>query len=160
MEARLAALEACGTLAAARRGVDAVSKRIALVLTHAHADAGTRALAARAFAQLGAQGVLTIARVGVGAKDAAIEALAVAAASDPDRYVRGYAVDALASVLLLESTASGEQNVARAALEAVLAPEDVAAALHRRTEGDDPQAIVRWLCARRWCPLTTPAAPF
>ena len=158
--ARLAALEACGTLAAASRDVDAVSKRIARVLTHAHADAGTRALAARAFMHLGAQGVLTIARVGPDAKDATIEALAVAAASDPDRYVRGYAVDALASVLLLEPIASGEQSVAMGALEALLAPEDVAAALHRRSEGDDPQVIVRWLCARRWCPLTTPEAPF
>ena len=146
-------------------------ERLSRTLTNERADAGTRAIAARALAQLAAQGALLTKEGADGATEHAVEALAAAAASDADRYVRGYAAEALASILFVcasgwtsdaaaAKSSSALLEACRAGLEAVVSTVVVAEALRRRGEGDDPHTLVRWVCARRWCPLTTPEHPF
>lgn len=162
--ARLVALEALGS---EREGsTRAAADLLSWALSAPTADGGTRAVAARALAQLGAQGALPGAALG-----GAVTALAAAARSDPDRYVRGYAVDALASIVLLPAASAASAGGsardhddaavrAGAALEAALGPEDVAAARLLASAAGDAARAVRWLCSRRRCPLTTPESPF
>jgi hypothetical protein len=115
------------------------------------ADAGTRAIAARALAQQCAQGALLPAGryppqaeplLGCScAASAVIGSLSAALASDGDRYVRGYAADALASAFLvrgptaaeskghgggeLQAEASGAVEVVRRVLSSTVSAEDV-----------------------------------
>ena len=112
---------------------------------------------------------------------AAVEALASALEADPDRYVRGYAAEALVSVLLLSGRvlrrAAGEgsgggrdgdvmRERAREALATAFPQQVLNAALSDAGGLDDRErdahghARCRWLCAQRWCPLTTPISPF
>ena len=207
--ARLVCLEALGWHAArsehAPRAVALLASSLACECT----DAGTRAVAARALAQLAAQGTLGAAAAPAcrmpapggscaprgpeeepslppaaewdGTVVAAVAALAAALEGDPDRYVRGYSADALASLLLLEAAAGGASK--RAALEraeqaltAAISQAEVAEAVRRarrtgadadagdettgETDDDPAHGAVRWLCARRRCPLTSPRSPF
>ncbi|EOD40127.1 hypothetical protein EMIHUDRAFT_454304 [Emiliania huxleyi CCMP1516] len=85
-----------------------------------------------------------------------VGALAAALSGDADRYVRGYAADALVSLLV-----HGGSDAARAALEAALGDLGTVAVLQGQDQGlADARARCRSLCARRWCPLTTPLSPF
>ena len=87
------------------------------------------------------------------ARERAIQGLMAADASDADRYVRGYAFEALAAM----------EPVAGAKLRAALEQADD----HSALDTAEPEACAasadercRWLCARRLCPLTTPTSPF
>ena len=136
--ARLVALESLAHPAIhTSTGVPALRLLAAILtnpLSHGWADAGTRAVAARALAHVAAQGLLRISDTleapcsdhgpMISQTFAAAEALAAAADRDPDRYVRGYAFEALMSATSTEQTE------------------------------------VRRSCAERWCPLTTPTSPF
>ena len=151
---------------------------LASSLTHAHADAGTRAVAARALAQLAARRLLgetTAACV-------AATALAAALATDADRYVRGYAADGLASLLLCHARADSTARaaiqppstitthessapceaaaVAQSALSAAISAKHVDAAIHKARDAREQDTAARWLCARRRCPLTSPSSPY
>jgi hypothetical protein len=122
---------------------------------------------------------------------AAVPVLAVALGADTDRYVRSFAAEALASFLCgceaasVAASASASASatpatpsaskassvewkaaceVAMAALNAVVPPEDVAHALQRcrraSVSSDAVHDAVRWLGCRRRCPLTTAESPF
>ena len=128
--ARLVALESLAH-PAIHRHVSWMWGLLGATLQDTHADAGTRAVAARALAHIAAQGFLP--EVGDYLRDntplegtALLLAgtLAAAANRDADRYVRGYAFEAIASATSTEQTE------------------------------------VRRRCAERWCPLTTPTSPF
>ena len=187
--ARLVALEALGAHATARwrdGGVAAAAPSLRFlidVVRAPHSDAGTRALACRALAHVasGAPAALElVAEDGPGA----VGALAIALASDPDRYVRGYAAEALASVAVARGRSSPCGQTAAGALASCLvdrasarsadatrvadpeSDDETAEVLQLCTQagsggGASPSGVVvRWLCARRRCPLTTPSSPF
>lgn len=153
--ARLVALEAFGARCAAAGS--GPPRLLARTLAHAWADAGTRAVAARALAQLSARPAVS---AGLSSDEEVggevVGALAAALSGDADRYVRGYAADALVSLLV-----HGGSDAARAALEAAFGDLGTVAVLQGQDQGlADARARCRSLCARRWCPLTTPLSPF
>lgn len=175
----LVALEAVGVLGAlpaSRASCPPFAALLARTLACPHADASSRAIAARSLAQLSAQGSLLSCGDNGDSSVETLRALAGALLSDGDRYVRGYAAEALASALMVGSGSEAESlEISRQALAAAITPEDVASAektaLIERidiAEGGAtaqatsaaPAAGARWLCQRRWCPLTTPLSPF
>ena len=175
----LVALEAVGVLGAlpaSRASCPPFAALLARTLACPHADASSRAVAARSLAQLSAQGSLLSCGDNGDSSVETLRALAGALLSDGDRYVRGYAAEALASALMVGSGSEAESlEISRQALAAAITPEDVAspektAHIERidNAEGGAtaqatsavPAAGARWLCQRRWCPLTTPLSPF
>ena len=152
----LVALEALGmhSFSMAAVGPDADSlvpqaaALLAVTLASPAADSGTRAIAARALAQLAAQDAF-VATMDVAD---AVAALHAACMGDTDRYVRGYAFEALVGMLHF--------SAARDALRSC--SEDVASCLQMAASGRRlaREASHRWLCARRVCPLTSPESPF
>ena len=78
----------------------AVAQLAAVVASTCVEDGGARAVAARALAQLSAQAIGGTRALAV-AVGSAVGILSVAVQLDPDRYVRGYASEALANVAVL-----------------------------------------------------------
>ena len=101
-----------------------------------------------------------------------VAVLAKVAEGDCDRYARAYAVDALASLMVLWHTQSMPEGDAGRVLEAAaahavsaltetIAPEHVNGVLNRckGCPPNDVDDLIRWVCCRRWCPLTTEESP-
>ena len=101
VSARLVAIEALGVHGAEPPYAPAAVAQLAAVVASTCAeDGGARAVAARALAQLSAQAIGGTRALAV-AVGSAVGILSVAVQLDPDRYVRGYASEALANVAVL-----------------------------------------------------------
>ena len=98
----------------------------------------------------------------------AVGSLAVALEKDHCRYARAHAAEALASIVVAHAAGGdGALDAAAAFAAAVLrdggglvAADVDACAARAAAAPADAHACVRWLCARRRCPLTTPTSPF
>ena len=164
----MVALEALGTHgAAAEHAAAAVDALAATTLASAAADGGARAVACRALSQLAAQAIDGGRELRT-ALGGAVGSLAVALEKDNCRYARAHAAEALASIVVAHAAGGdGALDAAAAFAAAVLrdggglAAADVDACAARAAAAPaDAHACVRWLCARRRCPLTTPTSPF
>ena len=101
VSARLVAIEALGAHGAEPLYAPAaVAQLAAVVASTCGEDGGARAVAARALAQLSARSIGGTRALAV-AVGAAVGVLSVAVQLDPDRYVRGFASEALANVAVL-----------------------------------------------------------
>ena len=101
VSARLVAIEALGVHGAEPPYAPAAVAQLAAVVASTCAeDGGARAVAARALAQLSARAIGGTRALAV-AVGSAVGILSVAVQLDPDRYVRGYASEALANVAVL-----------------------------------------------------------
>jgi len=101
VSARLVAIEALGAHGAEPLYAPAaVAQLAAVVACTCGEDGGARAVAARALAQLSARSIGGTRALAV-AVGAAVGVLSVALQHDPDRYVRGFASEALANVAVL-----------------------------------------------------------
>ena len=101
VSARLVAIEALGVHGAEPPYAPAaVAQLAAVVASTCGEDGGARAVAARALAQLSARAIGGTRALAV-AVGSAVGILSVAVQLDPDRYVRGYASEALANVAVL-----------------------------------------------------------
>ena len=101
VSARLVAIEALGAHGAEPLYAPAaVAQLAAVVASTCGEDGGARAVAARALAQLSAQSIGGTRALAV-AVGAAVGVLSVAVQLEPDRYVRGFASEALANVAVL-----------------------------------------------------------
>ena len=119
VSARLVAIEALGVHGAEPPYAPAAVAQLAAVVASTCAeDGGARAVAARALAQLSAQAIGGTRALAV-AVGSAVGILSVAVQLDPDRYVRGYASEALANVAVL-ATVHAQSSPSSAELEALM----------------------------------------
>ena len=157
---------ALGTHGAAAEHAAAAVDALAATLASA-AAAAAHAPSRRALSQLAAQAI-DGGRELRAALSGAVGSLAVALEKDNCRYTRAHAAEALASIVVAHAAGGdGALDAAAAFAAAVLrdggglAAADVDACAARAAAAPaDAHACVRWLCARRRCPLTTPTSPF